>query len=40
VSGGDDKILSIWNLQHKKQEAVLKGRTDAIWSIAVTSENR
>ena len=35
-----DKTVRIWNLQDKIQEAVLKGHTECVTSVAITSNDK
>ena len=40
VSGGGDNTVRVWNLEYKRQEAVLQGHTDRVKSVAVTQNNK
>ena len=40
VSGSIDKTIRIRNLLEKKQEAVLKGHSSTVRTVAVTSDNK
>ena len=40
VSGSSDKTIIIWNLLEKRQETVLQGHTDYVFTVAVTQDDK
>ena len=40
ISGSSDRTVRIWDLQEKKQKAILRGHTDEIVTVVVTSDNK
>lgn len=40
VSGSSDKTVGIWDLRTKKRTAVITGHKTAVWSVAVSRDNK
>jgi WD domain, G-beta repeat. len=40
VSGGEDMLVQIWNLNEKNFETTLKSHTAGVTTVAVTSDNQ
>ena len=40
ISGGNDKTVRLWDLQHKTQNAVFQGHTGFVTAVAITSNNK
>ena len=40
ISGSRDCTVTIWNLEEKRQEAILRGHTNYVNTVAVTNDNK